>query len=376
MYELIATTTFGLEAVCKRELQALGFDIVKTENGKVTFKSDLQGIVKANLWLRTADRVLLKMGEFKATDFDQLFDNVVKMDWNVLISRDGNFIINGKSVKSKLSSVPAVQRITEKAIITNLQKKYATQRFSKTGAKYNIQVAILKDVATLTIDTSGDPLHKRGYRQNTVAAPMKETLAAALVLLSYWNKERVLIDMFCGSGTIPIEAALIGRNIAPGLQRDFAFKEWDMITPKMFKEVKNEAYQAIDYDTEIKIIASDINGDNLQKAEDNSEEAGVDDCIEFIHSDFKDFDFDDNYQVLISNPPYGERLEDEYKIKTMYKVLGKRLKDYKTLSSYFFTSYLDFPKVFGKAPDRERKLYNGRLEARYYQYYGPRPPLK
>lgn len=376
MYELIATTTFGLEAVCKRELIALGFDIVKTENGKVTFKSDLKGIVKANLWLRTADRVLLKMGEFKATNFDDLFDNITEYDWNVLISRDGNFIINAKSVKSKLSSVPAIQRISEKAIIKNLQKKYATQRFQKTGAKYNIQVAILKDVATVTIDTSGEALHKRGYRINSVEAPMKETLAASLVLLSYWNKDRILLDMFCGSGTIPIEAALIGRNIAPGLQRDFDFKSWEFISPKLFKEVKNEAYQAIDYDTEIKIIASDISHENLNKAQENSEEAGVDDCIEFIHSDFKDLEFKDEYQVLISNPPYGERLEDEHKIKEMYKILGKKLKPYQTLSSYFFTSYLDFPKVFNKVPDRERKLYNGRLEARYYQYYGPRPPLK
>lgn len=375
-FELIATTTFGLEAVCKRELVDLGFSIVKTENGKVTFKSDLQGVARANLWLRSADRVLIKMGEFKAFTFDQLFDQVKALPWSEVIDVDGNFIINGKSVKSTLFSISDCQRITEKAIVENLKQKHQVSWFPKTGARFTVQVSLLKDVATLTIDTSGDALHKRGYRINSVEAPMKETLAASLVMLSYWNKERILYDMFCGSGTIPIEAALIGRNIAPGLQRDFAFKHWKLFPDDAFKKEKNKAYQAIDYDTEIEIYASDINEKNLEKAIENSEEAGVDDCIIFTHSDFKDLELKNNYAVVISNPPYGERLEDNPKVKRLYQDLGRKLKGLDTWSKYFFTSYLEFETAFEQKSDRQRKLYNGRLEARYYQYYGPRPPRK
>lgn len=374
--ELIATTTFGLEAVCKRELIDLGFEVLKTENGKVTFSSDFSGIAKANLWLRSADRVLIKVGEFKAFTFDQLFDQVKKLPWSDIIDVDGNFLVKGKSVKSTLFSISDCQRITEKAIVENLKEKHHVSWFPKTGATFTVQVALLKDVATLTIDTSGDALHKRGYRINTVEAPMKETLAASLVLLSYWNKDRVLYDMFCGSGTIPIEAALIGRNIAPGLQRDFAFKHWKMIPDDIFKNEKNKAYQAIDYDTEISIYASDINEKNLQKAMENSEEAGVDDCIIFTHSDFKDLDLKDDYSVVISNPPYGERLQDNKEVQKLYQVLGRKLKGLKTWSKYFFTSYLEFEQAFNQKADRQRKLYNGRIEARYFQYYGPRPPRK
>ncbi len=375
-YELIATTTFGLEAICKRELIRLGFEVLKTENGKVTFKSDLAGIVKANIWLRSADRVLLKMGEFKAVTFDQLFDQVKLLPWSDIIAVDGNFVINGKSVKSTLFSISDCQRISEKAIVENMKSKHHVSWFPKTGAKFNIQVSLLKDVATLTIDTSGDALHKRGYRINSVEAPMKETLAASLIMLSYWSKERVLYDMFCGSGTIPIEAAMIGRNIAPGLQRDFDFKHWGFIPAEVFKAEKNKAYQAIDYDTEINIIASDISDDNLKKAMENSEEAGVDDCITFINSDFKDLDLKDDYSIVISNPPYGERLQDDPLVRVLYSHLGKKIGHFKTWSKYFFTSFTDFEKEFGTKSDRQRKLYNGRIEAKYYQYYGPKPPVK
>lgn len=375
-YELIATTTFGLEAVCKRELIALGFEVIKTENGKVTFKSNLPGIVNANLWLRSADRVLLKMGEFKVLTFDQLFDKVKVLPWNDIISADGNFVINGKSVKSKLFSISDCQRITEKAIVENMKMKHQVTWFPKTGAKFNIQVSVLTDIATLTIDTSGDALHKRGYRVNSVEAPMKETLAASLIMLSYWNKDRVLYDMFCGSGTIPIEAAMIGRNQAPGLQRDFDFKHWGLIPQEVFKAQKNKAYQAIDYDTEINIIASDISAENLKKAMENSEEAGVDDCITFIHSDFKELDLKDDYSIVISNPPYGERLQDDPQVRKLYTHLGKKIGHFKTWSKYFFTSFMEFEEAYGTPSDRQRKLYNGRIEARYYQYYGPKPPIK
>jgi len=373
-YELIATTTFGIEAICKRELVALGFEVVKTELGKVTFLSDKAGIARANLWLRSADRVLLKIGEFKALTFDELFDKTTALPWHEYISVDGKFTVNGKSVKSKLFSISDCQRIVKKSIVKNLEKKHQVKWFPETGASYTVLVSLLKDVATLTIDTSGEALHKRGYRIKTVEAPIKETLAASMILLSYWNKERVLYDVFCGSGTLPIEAALIGRNIAPGLSRDFASKHWNFIGEQVWKEEKKKAFQAIDYDSEITIYASDINERNLAAAMENAEEAGVDDCIEFKVSDFKDLDLKNDYGIVISNPPYGERLDDDKSVRKLYNVLGDKFKKLDTWSKYFLTSFDEFEKEYRKDSDRKRKLYNGRLESWYYQYYGPRPP--
>ena len=268
-FELIATTTFGIEGVVKREIINLGFKVIKTENGKVTFLSDEAGIAKANLWLRTADRVLLKVGEFKAFTFDELFDKTIALDWSKYIPENGKFTVNGKSVKSKLFSISDCQAIVKKSIVENLKKKYNTSWFSESGANYTVLISILKDVATLTIDTSGVALHKRGYRINSVEAPLKETLGATLVLLSYWNKDRTLYDVFCGSGTIPIEAAMIGRNIAPGLSRDFASKHWSLIGEKIWKEEIKKAFQAIDHNVDLNIYASDINERNLNAAIEN-----------------------------------------------------------------------------------------------------------
>jgi putative N6-adenine-specific DNA methylase len=372
-YTLIATTTFGLEAVCKRELIALGFTVLSTENGKVTFKADASGIAKANIWLRTADRVLLLVGEFKALTFDQLFDQTKALPWNQIIPQNGKFNVNGKSVKSKLFSISDSQRIVKKAIVENLKEAYKVNWLEETGADYTVQVSLLKDIATLTIDTSGVALHKRGYREKSVEAPLKETLAAALVLLSYWSKDRILYDMFCGSGTIPIEAAMIGRNIAPGLTRDFASKEWNIIPKELWKQVQKEAYQAIDYETELTIYASDINERNLAIASNNAIEAGVDDCIVFEVNDFSNVNVKDNYGILISNPPYGERLSEQEEVKKLYRKLGKKMIPLKTWSTYYLTSYKEFEDAFGKQSDRKRKLYNGRIETWYYQYYGPRP---
>ncbi|MGS0973529.1 MAG: THUMP domain-containing class I SAM-dependent RNA methyltransferase [Candidatus Izemoplasmataceae bacterium] len=373
-YQCIATSSFGLEAVVKRELIDLNFEVIETENGKITFLADAAGIARANLWLRSADRVLLKVGEFKATTFDELFDQTTVLPWSDLISKDGNFIINGKSVKSTLSSVRNVQSITEKAIIKNLQSKYRIDYFSKSGDSYPILVSILKDQVTLTLDTSGDGLHKRGYRVETVEAPMKETLAAATIMLSFWEKDRVLYDVFCGSGTIPIEAAMIGRNIAPGLNRDFTSKHWDFIGTKVWKEETKKAYLAIDHDVELNIHASDISEKNLEAAKENAIEAGVDDCINFTVSDYKDVDYQDNYAVLISNPPYGERLSEQDEVRVLYKNMGKLFKKLPTWSIYILTSYDDFEEVYGQKVSRRRKLYNGRIETWFYQYYGPRPP--
>jgi putative N6-adenine-specific DNA methylase len=371
--ELIATTTFGLEAICKREIQALGYDIKSVENGKVTYVGDERAIVRSNLWLRTADRVLLKVGGFKAFTFDELFDKTKALNWAGIISVDGKFTVNGKSVKSKLYSISDSQAIVKKAIVENLKAKHHVEWFPETGATYTVLVSILKDVVTLTIDTSGDALHKRGYRVKTVEAPLKETLASALVQLSYWNKDRILYDVFCGSGTIPIEAAMIGRNIAPGLARDFASKHWKMIDEGVWKEEIRAAYQAIDYDTDLEIYASDISEENLNKAMENAEEAGVDDCITFSVNHFKDVEYQNNYAVVISNPPYGERLEDDYMVKKLTNQMGAVFHPLDTWSKYFLTSYVDFEKEFKKDSDRKRKLYNGRLETWYYQYYGPNP---
>ncbi|ERJ13150.1 THUMP domain-containing class I SAM-dependent RNA methyltransferase [Haloplasma contractile] len=371
--ELIATTTFGLESVVKREVKDLGFRVKSVEDGKITFFSDLAGIAKANLWLRSADRVLLKIGEFKAYTFDELFEQTKTLPWGDFIPVDGKFTVNGKSVKSKLFSISDCQAIVKKSVVENLKKKYNVEWFEETGAEFTIQVSLLKDLATLTIDTSGVGLHKRGYRQQNVEAPIKETLAAALINLSFWNKDRVLYDVFCGSGTIPIEAAMIARNIAPGLLRDFASTHWEIMDGIWKSEIK-KAKQAIDQDSEIKIYASDIDPKAIESAQENAFEAAVDDCITFSVSDFKDIDYSEDYAVLISNPPYGERLKDKEEVEQITRDMGKIFNKLDTWSKYIITSLDGFEYLYKKKADRERKLFNGRIKVRYYQYYGPRPP--
>lgn len=372
--ELIATSTFGLEAVVKREVQNLGYDDITVENGKVNFTADLRAIPKANLWLRTADRVLLKMGEFKALSFDELFERTKSLPWEEWITKDAEFTVVGKSINSKLYSVPDCQSIVKKAVVEKLKTKYDTEWFQETGPRYTIQVAILKDVATLTIDTSGGGLHKRGYRETALEAPLKETLAAAMIQLSFWNKERSLVDPFCGSGTIPIEAALIGKNIAPGLQRSFASENWPQIGEELWKEERVNALKAINQDVNLKIYASDIDEKAIKVAENNAFEAGVDDCISFEVRDMGKLDIRDEYGVIICNPPYGERLGDERQVSQLYSVMGRKFNRLNTWSKYILTSFEDFEKYYNKMADKKRKLYNGRLKVEYYQYFGPRPP--
>ncbi|PKL01358.1 MAG: RNA methyltransferase [Tenericutes bacterium HGW-Tenericutes-1] len=377
MYELIATTTFGIEAVAKRELINLGFEILRTENGKVTFLSDISGIAKANLWLRSVDRVLLKVAEFKAMTFDQLFNQTAMIPWEEYLPKDAIFPVNGSSVKSTLFSISDCQALVKKAIVERLKQHYDVAWFPETGDEYIIKVSMVNDIATITLDTSGVALHKRGYRQNAVTAPLKETLAASMIMLSYWNKERVLFDPFCGSGTIPIEAAMIAKNIAPGLYRDFAAKHWSWIGEEVWKaEIKN-AFQAIDHESNIKIYASDIDASSIEAAKENAEEAGVIDCIEFQVSDFKAVDYAIPYAVLVTNPPYGDRLtEENYQINQLYQDFGKLIDTLSTWSIYVITSNTNFPNLIKRKLDRERKLYNGNIETHYFQYYGPKPPLK
>jgi putative N6-adenine-specific DNA methylase len=374
-YELIATSTFGIEAVVKRELVKLGFEVIKTENGKVTFLSDLSGIAKANIWLRSADRVLLKVGEFTAETFDELFEKTKALNWGEFIPIDGKFTVNGKSVKSKLFSISDCQAIVKKAIVETLKQKFAVTWFDESGADFTVLISMLSDVATLTIDTSGAALHKRGYRIAPVEAPLKETLAASLIMLSYWNQDRTLYDVFCGSGTIPIEAAMMGKNIAPGLKRDFASKHWAFIGDDIWSHEIATAKAAIFSDVKLSIFASDIDEKCIVAAKTNAEAAGVGDSIVFTQNDFKNVDYSTPYGILITNPPYGERLSDDYNVNDIYNNMRPLFKKLETWSMYLLTSYEGFANLIAKKPDRERKLYNGNIETCYYQYYGPKPPI-
>ncbi len=371
--ELIATATFGLEAVVKKELLALGYEELSVENGKVTFKATEKDIPIANLWLRTADRVLLKMGEFKATSFEELFEKTKALPWEEWITEDGEFTVKGKSVKSKLYSISDCQAIVKKAVVEKLKTKYKTEWFKETGPKFTIEVSLLKDVATLTIDTSGQGLHKRGYRTKTVEAPLKETLAAGLVLLSYWSKDRLLIDPFCGSGTIPIEAAMIGKNIAPGLNRNFAAEEWPRVKKEYWREARRQAWDRMLKDVKLNIIGCDIDEEAIKAARENANNIGLEEDILFIRKNFRNFDFKDKYGVIICNPPYGERIGDREEVFQLYKNMGKIFRKLSTYSIYILTSNENFERLYGKKADKKRKLYNGRIKVDYYQYYGPRP---
>ncbi|MDD4565303.1 MAG: class I SAM-dependent RNA methyltransferase [Eubacteriales bacterium] len=373
--ELIATATFGLEAVAKREIENLKFKILKSEDAKITYMGDERAIVKSNLWLRCADRVLVKLGEFYAFTFEELFQQIKALPWEEWIPEDGKFTVTGTSVKSKLHSVPDCQAITKKAIAERLKETYHCQWFKETGPEYIIKATILKDRVTITLDTSGAGLHKRGYRVRDVAAPIKETLAAALVQLSYWKEGRLLLDPFCGSGTIPIEAALIGKNIAPGLNRKFISEEWPSIPEKFWKEERKAAFEAIKNDNEIRIKASDILPSAVKAARENALEAGVDDCIDFQVKPFDKISLADNYGIIICNPPYGERIGEKDEIRRIYSHLKKQMSENPTCSLYLVTTDKDFETVaMGRPADRRRKLYNGRHEITYYQYYGTKPP--
>ncbi len=371
--ELIATATFGLEAVVKREIEALGYKILKTEDGKVTYMGDERAIVRSNLWLRSADRVLLKMAEFTAVEFEELFQQTKALAWEELIPVDGKFTVTGTSVKSKLHSVPACQKIVKKAIVERLKEFYGIEVFEETGAEYTVKATLLKDRVTLTVDTSGVGLHKRGYRVCDVAAPIKETLAAAMIQLSFWRKDRILLDPCTGSGTIPIEAAMIARNIAPGLNRSFACQEWEFIDEKLWKEEKKAAFESIDYDSELKIYGFDINRKAVDAAKENAEEAGVDDCIIFKKADASKLRPIGENGIIVTNPPYGERIGEEEEIRQIYDGFNRFFKENPDWSLFMITTDKEAEeKVMGREANRRRKLYNGRLETCYYQFHGER----
>lgn len=373
---LIATSAFGVEAVVGRELLKLGYEDQYVENGKVTFSGDESAICRTNLWLRSADRVLLKMGEFQALTFDELFEKTKALPWDEWIPGNAEFPVEGKSVDSKLFSISDCQAIVKKAVVEKLKIKHKKEWFEETGPRYRIEVSLLKDMATLTIDTSGSGLHKRGYRKLVSGAPLKETLACAMIQISRWRDDRVLIDPFCGSGTIPIEAALIGLNIAPGLNREFDAEKWPNIPKKLWDDARKEARDMIKTDTELNIHGSDISEDAMSLARYHAKQAGVERHIHLQRMPFSDITSRAKYGFIICNPPYGERLGELKEVEKLYREMGKKFASLDTWSHYILSSHPEFEKLFGRKADKKRKLFNGRILCNYYQFFGPPPPKK
>ena len=372
--DLIATAAFGLESIVARELKGLGYDELVVENGRVLFTTDELGICRTNLWLRSSDRVLLRMGSFEARTFEELFQQTKSLPWEDWLPEDANFPVQGKSVKSQLFSVSDCQAIVKKAIVERLKEKYGRNWFEETGPRYQIEVGLLNNKVTLTIDTSGPGLHKRGYRQLAGEAPLKETLAAAMIQLSFWRKERALIDPFCGTGTISIEAALIAQNRAPGLKRSFAAEKWPNIPKILWQEAWQEALDLWERNVPLHIYGSDIDPNALALARKHASEAGVDEVIHFqrlpvaeVRSRFK-------YGHMIANPPYGERLGDVTKVEELYRELGETFNRLDNWSLHMLTTHQFPERLIGRRWDKSRKLYTGRLECHYFQFFGPRPP--
>ena len=375
-YELFAPCHFGLEAVLKREIIDLGYEVTEVVDGRVSFEGDEEAIARCNVFLRTTERVMLKVGSFKAVTFDELFEKTKALPWENFIPKDGKFWVKkASSIKSKLFSPSDIQRIVKKAIVDRLSGKYNILRFPEDGSEYPMRITILKDEVTVGLDTSGESLHKRGYRRLTVKAPITETLAAALISLTPWKKDRLLIDPFCGSGTIPIEAALIGLNIAPGMKRDFQAMAWDNILPKsLFKEAKKEAEDLIDRETKLSIQGYDLDTSALDAARGNLSLAGLEGNIHFQQRDMRDISSAKKYGFIITNPPYGERLEEKEAMPQLYREMGKAFQKLDEWSYYIITGFEDAPKYFGRKPDKNRKIYNGMMKTYFYSYQGAKPP--
>ncbi|MFN5974213.1 MAG: class I SAM-dependent RNA methyltransferase, partial [Planctomyces sp.] len=372
-FDLIATATFGLESVVARELERLGYTGLRVVDGKVHFQGDERDIARCNLWLRSADRLLIRVGEFPAPDFDALFDQTKALPWSDLLPVDAKFPVAGRSVLSRLHAVPAIQGAVKKAIVESLKRTYQRFRFDESGSTFQIEVSLLRDVATLTIDTSGDGLHKRGYREFVGLAPLRETMAAGLIQLSYWNRDRQFVDPFCGSGTLPIEAALIGRNIAPGIGRSFVAEDWRWLDRRIWREVRTEARDLRQPRMVLPILGFDHDPSAIRLSEKGANEAGVAGDIQFRCQEVSDFRTNAEYGVVITNPPYGERLGDPEEVAAVYRELGRVTASLPTWGVYAITSNRGFEQQFGRRAPRRRKLFNGRLECQFYQYPGPPP---
>ncbi|MDD3140276.1 MAG: class I SAM-dependent RNA methyltransferase [Lachnospiraceae bacterium] len=374
--ELIAPCHFGLESVLKREVQDLGYEISSVEDGRVSFYGDAAAICRANIFLRTAERVLLKVGYFKAATFDELFEKTKEIPWETYVPKDGKFwVTKAASVKSALFSSSDIQSIMKKAMVDRMKKYYHEDWFEESGAPYPVRVFLMKDMVTIGIDTTGMSLHKRGYRELSGKAPITETLAAALIMLTPWKKERILVDPFCGSGTFVIEAAMIAANIAPGMKRSFTAQEWANITPKkLWEQAFEEAESNVKTNIEVDIQGYDIDSDIMRVARKNAEIAGVGHLIHFQQREVKDLRHPKKYGFIITNPPYGERLEEKEALPPLYSQLGESFKTLDSWSAYMITSYEDAEKYFGRKADKNRKIYNGMIKTYFYQFLGPKPP--
>jgi putative N6-adenine-specific DNA methylase len=373
---LTARIGFGLEAVVSRELKTLGFEDLRSEDGRVHFSGETDAIVRANLWLRSADRVVLQMGEFTALDFGELFDRTRDLPWEQWLPRDAEFPVTGRSAKSQLHSVPDCQRIVKKAIVERLRSVYGVDWFEETGPLYPIEVSVLKDNVTLTIDTSGAGLNKRGYRKLTAKAPLRETLAAALVQLSVWYPDRPFVDPFCGSGTIPIEAALIATNRAPGLNRSFACTDWPQISESIWEQAKEEARDLVKPNPEEILIGTDVDSEVLSMARYHANRAGVGEAIHFQQRPFSELSSQKKFGCVITNPPYGERMGEMDEVDRLYESMAGVFGSLETWSFFVLTPYADFERTLRRKSTRRRKLYNARIACTLHQMLGPRPPRR
>lgn len=377
-FDLLVPCHFGLEAVLKREIYDLGYEITKVEDGRVTFEGDEEAICRANIFLRTAERVMIQVGRFKATTFEELFQGIKNLPWEEYIPEDGKFWVKkASSINSKLFSPSDIQSIAKKAMVERMKQKYHKEWFKEDGAAYPVRIFLLKDEVTVALDTSGDSLHKRGYRTMTSKAPLTETLAASLIMLTPWRKDRILVDPFCGSGTFPIEAAMIAANVAPGMNRDFTAEEWtNLIDRKLWYECVKEAENMIDTTVKVDIQGYDIDGDVIKAARENAKRAGVEHMIHFQQRAVADLSHPKKYGFIITNPPYGERLEDKADLPELYTQIGQAYQRLDSWSMFLITSYTDTEKYIGRKADKNRKIYNGMLKTYFYQFLGPKPPKK
>lgn len=375
-FELIAPCHFGLEAVLKREILDLGYEIVQVDDGRVTFYGDNQAISRANIFLRTAERILLKIDSFKAETYDELFEKTKAIPWENYIPKDGKFWVSkAAAVKSKLFSPSDIQSIMKKAMVERMKEHYHQDWFEETGASYPLRVFFIKDMVTVGMDTSGVSLHKRGYRQLSGEAPISETLAAALIMLTPWRRDRVLVDPFCGSGTFPIEGAMMAANMAPGMNRSFLAEKWTNLFPhNVWYEAVDEANDLFEKTIDVDIQGYDVDGEVLKAARQNAKDAGVDHLIHFQQREVKALRHPKKYGFIITNPPYGERLEEKQTLPQLYREFGESFKNLDSWSAYMITSYEDAQRCFGRAADKNRKIYNGMIKTYFYQFMGPKPP--
>ena len=378
MIELVAPCHFGMEAVLKREILDLGYEISQVEDGRVTFLGDLEAVAYANVFLRTTERILIKVGKIHAETFDELFEGTKALPWEDFIPEDGKFwVAKANSIKSKLFSPSDIQSIMKKAMVERLKTVYHRERFEETGAEYPIRVSILKDEVLIGLDTSGVSLHKRGYRQMTAPAPITETLASALILFTPWKKDRILVDPFCGSGTFPIEAAMLAANMAPGMKRHFLAEKWENLIPiRHFQDAKEEAADLVDLSVETDIQGYDIDGEIIKAARANAKMAGLDHLIHFQQRPVSELSHPKKYGFVITNPPYGERLEEKKNLPALYKEMGDAFRRLDSWSEYVITAYEDAEKYIGRKADKNRKIYNGMMKTYFYQFLGPRPPKR